>query len=88
MRQLGLWGPAAPPQLRNVISTLRALNRAHTDPVAVAITDKGLIGFPDGPRGECQFYGRELLPGGNKSFNAPGAARRLLAALRDLEPTR
>ncbi len=87
MKQIGLWGPKTPPTVRTVTDTLRALNRVFTGPTVVSLTDDGLVGMPDGPvRLAVPHYGRETLPGNSQKFDAVASARRLLAALRDLEP--
>ncbi len=86
MRQLGLWGPACPPTLRTVVGSLRGLNRVFPGPIVVSITPKGLVcvaPFAPGLR-----FGRETLPGSGEKFDAIAAGRRLLAAMRDQEPSR
>jgi hypothetical protein len=85
MHQLGLWGPACPPTVRTVTATIRGLNRVLDGPIAVTITAKGLVAVASEPQTDL-CYGRETLPGSDQPFNAVGVARRLLAALRDLEP--
>lgn len=83
MKQLGLWGPASPPTERTVTASLRGLNKLLSVATPVSITGKGLVGASS----ECPkpHYGREIVPGNGKKFDAPASARRLLAALRDLE---
>jgi hypothetical protein len=83
MKQIGLWGPKDPPTLRSLTESLRGLNRLFKEPFTVSLNEKGLVALADtkGPR-----YGLENLPGSALKFDAPAAARRLLAALRDLEP--
>jgi hypothetical protein len=81
MKQIGLWGP---PTLQSLTASLKGLNRLFDGPIVVALNDKGLIALQDepGPR-----YGHEQLPGNSQKFDATASARRLLAALRDLEPS-
>jgi hypothetical protein len=83
MKQIGLWGPPTPPTERSLTESLRGLNRLFSGPFSVSLNDKGLVALAEekGPR-----YGSETLPGSGQRFDAPAAARRLLAALRDLEP--
>jgi hypothetical protein len=82
MKQIGLWGPPTPPTLRSLTDSLRGLNRLFDGPIVVSLNGKGLVALADepGPR-----YGREELPGNSQKFDAVASARRLLAALRDLE---
>jgi hypothetical protein len=83
MKQLGLWGPPSPPTERTVTAALRGLNQLFSEPTAVSITGKGLVGASS----ECPkpHYGREIVPGNSQKFDAVASARRLIAALRDLE---
>ena len=96
MRQIPLWGPSEPPSLRAVTAALRQLNGLFVHELAVSITAGGIVagriggpptvGLPDGPeRLRENRYGREILPGNSQNFDAVRAARRLIAALRDLE---
>jgi hypothetical protein len=82
MKQIALWGPEVPPKLRWLTAELRHLNAKYTGDFVVSFDGKGLLAVNPirGP-----VYGRERLPGASKAFDAVAAARRLLAALRDLE---
>ena len=84
MKQIGLWGPPTPPTLRSMIASLRGLNRIFDGPIVVAINGKGVLVVL---KGEGPIYGNESLPGSGQKFDAVASARRLLAALRDLEPS-
>jgi len=85
-----LWGPACPPTLATLTASLRTLNRVYPANVAVALGPNGLVASSDGDfsRVRVALFGREALPGGGRRFDAVGAARRLLAAVRDQAVTR
>lgn len=96
MRQIPLWGPSEPPSLRAVTALLRQLNSLFAHELAVSITPRGIVaGRIDGPpsvglpygaeRLQEMRYGREILPGSSQKFDAVRTARRLIAALADLE---
>jgi hypothetical protein len=85
MRQIPLWGPEAPPKLQRLTRELRHLNAMLSGPIAVGLTGKGRILATIDKAGPV--YGSELVPGRGQKFDAVASARRLLAALRDLEPT-
>lgn len=85
MKQIGLWGPPCPPTVQTVTATLRSLNRLNKLPFTVSLNAKGLVAVELAPPGP--HYGREILPGNSQKFDAVASAKRLLAALRDLEPT-
>lgn len=96
MRQIPLWGPAEPPTLRAVTALLRQINGLFAHQLAVSITAHGIVaGRIEGPptvalpygaeRLQEMRYGREILPGNSQKFDAVAAARRLIAALADLE---
>lgn len=89
MRQLTLWGPACPPTLSTVTASLRALNRVYPRKCTVKLGAGGLVASPDGDfsRVKTRMFGCEPIPGGNRRFDAVGAARRLLAAYRAEEIT-
>ena len=82
MKQIGLWGPPTPPTLRSLTVSLRGLNRLFDGPIVVSLNGKGLVALQDVPG---PLYGRETLPGRSQKFDAVASARRLLAALRDLQ---
>lgn len=84
MKQVPLYGPRVAPSLRSLIASLRGLNRIFDGPMVVALNEKGVLVALKGPG---QTYGCEQLPGSGQKFDATASARRLLAALRDLEPT-
>lgn len=81
MKQIPLYGPPEAPKLRAATERLRALNRVHLAPVAVSMTEEGEVSAAQ--TGRC--YGCEQLPGSGKHFDAVRSARRLLAALRDMD---
>lgn len=88
MKQVPLWGPLAAPTLRSLTESLRGLNRLVDGPIVVSLNAKGVLVALDVARDLRELrYGRETLPGGGQKFDATASARRLLAALRDLEPT-
>jgi hypothetical protein len=68
------------------------LNRLPRDEFDVTLNGSGLVGFWK-PDEKEPVYGRETVPGANRArvpssgqkFDATRSARRLLAALRDLE---
>jgi hypothetical protein len=70
--------------LQSLTASLRGLNRIFDRPIGVAINGKGVLVVL---KGDGPIYGYETLPGSNQKFDAVASARRLLAALRDLEPT-
>ncbi len=83
MKQIALWGPEKPPTMRAVATELRGLNERHLGHFTVALSARGavvVLPWPSEPS-----YGREVLPGRSNKFDAVASARRLLAALRDLE---
>lgn len=92
MKQIGLWGPPIPPTVRTVTDTLRSLNRLNKQPFTVSLNEKGLVSVEGQAPEFCGIvstrlrYGRENLPGNSQKFDAVASAKRLLAALRDLEP--
>lgn len=87
MKQIPLWGTDRPPQLRALTNALRQLNRILPAPTAVSLTERGSVAPSSAPViAPLALYGRENLPGSGKPFDATASARRLLAALRDLEP--
>ena len=79
--QLALFGREHPPKWRDLIAQLRGLNAAYDGPGTVALNVHGLPG-PWDDMWDGYLYGREELPGDDRPFDAPAAARRLLAALR------
>lgn len=91
MKQPSLWGPRNPPALASLIASLRGLNKLFTCPIVVAINEKGVlvaVAAGNGPiPSGLPTYGSETLPGSDQKFDATASARRLLAAVRDLEPT-
>ena len=83
MKQIALWGPENPPTMRAVATALRSLNERHLGHFTVALNGRGEAIVLPAPRELT--YGREVLPGRSHKFDAVASARRLLAALRDLE---
>ena len=79
-RQLALFGREHPPTWHALISVLRVMNAAYDGPGPVSLNVHGL----PAPSDDCDgpLYGREELPGDGRPFDAPAAARRLLAALK------
>jgi hypothetical protein len=69
--------------MRAVATALRGLNELHLGHFTVALNAEGQAVVL--PRPTENTYGREVLPGRSNKFDAVRAARRLLAALRDLE---
>jgi len=69
--------------MREVATKLRQLNELHLGHFTATLTDVGAVVALPWPHGPS--YGREVCPGRSSKFDAVAAARRLLAALRDLE---
>jgi hypothetical protein len=87
LNQLALFGRVHPPKWRDLIAELRRLNAVYDGPGPVSLDIHGLIvpgcANPAGCDGEHAYqFGREEIPGDGRPFDAPGAARRLLAALK------
>ena len=82
LSQLALFGREHPPTWRDVIADLRWVNQHWTRPGWVSLNVHGQV-VPSNSldRGEFPLYGREAIPA-SRRFDAPAAARRLLAALR------
>ena len=70
--------------MRVVATELRGLNERYLGHFTVALNAAGSAIVL--PAREIS-YGREVLPGRSNKFDAVASARRLLAALRDLEPS-
>jgi hypothetical protein len=83
MKQIALWGPEKPPTMRAVATALRGLNELHSGHFTVGLNAQGAVVVLPAPLEPT--YGREVLPGRSNKFDAVASARRLLAALRDLE---
>jgi hypothetical protein len=88
VKQQALFGRVHPPTWRGLIAELRRVNEAYDGPGPVCLDVHGrvtpweLVSRRTSELAGFEQYGREELPGDGRPFDAPAAARRLLAALK------
>lgn len=86
---VGLIGGGGVPKLGALCRMIRQVNSASDGPWTFGLAPPSdmVSDWTLAEPGDGTVYGREELPGDDRAFDVVGAARRLLAALRDAEAT-